>query len=301
MFCQKCGQQVPDGSMFCTHCGASLAGGSVPTPTGAGPSSAPGLTQSMPPVAPAPQKPKSKAPVIIAVACAAVVLLGGGTVFALTMLNGSKSSDTQISVIDTGSSDEKDSPAKKKDDKSKAKQSSSSDDEAVPEDESAYYGSGDSDDYLTDVYTYTNDMHPYSMSIPNRFEMEDTPSGSGARYEDPETGFVINLFGYVNINEETAHEMFVDADTSGKADLYTAEGDNWYVARGRYDHLRKDDRHGFDDCHGAFGVLDCKPRHGVEDYRYAAADVSGGLDARAYSRQSETPIARAPDSICLMG
>lgn len=180
----------------------------------------------MPPVAPAPQKPKSKAPVIIAVACAAVVLIGGGTVFALTMLNGSKSSDTQISVIDTGSSDEKDSSAKKKDDKSKAKESSSSDGEAVPEDESAYYGS---DDYLTDVYTYTNDMHPYSMSIPNRFEMEDTPSGSGARYEDPETGFVINLFGYINVNDETAHEMFVDEGTSGKADLYTAEGDNWYV------------------------------------------------------------------------
>lgn len=231
MFCQKCGQQVPDGSTFCTHCGASLAGGSAPTSAGAGPSSAPGLTQSMPPVAPAPQKSKSKAPIVIAVACAAVVLLGGGTVFALTMLNGSKSSDTQISVIDTGSSDEKDSSAKKKSDK--AKESSSSDDEAVPEDESEYYGSGDSDDYLTDVHTYTNDMHPYSMSIPNRFEMEDTPSGSGTRYEDPETGFVINLFGYVNINEETAHEMFVDADTSGKADLYTAEGDNWYVVSWR--------------------------------------------------------------------
>lgn len=233
MFCQKCGQQVPDGSTFCTHCGASLAGGSAPTPTGAGPSSAPGLTQSMPPVAPAPQKPKSKAPVIIAVACAAVVLLGGGTVFALTMLNGSKSSDTQISVIDTGSSDEKDSSAKKKDDKSKTKGPSSSDDEAVPEDESAYYGSGDSDDYLTDVHTYTNDMHPYSMSIPNRFEMEDTPSGSSTRYEDPETGFVISLSGYVNVNDETAHEMFVDKDTSGKADLYTAEGDNWYVVSWR--------------------------------------------------------------------
>lgn len=235
MFCQKCGQQVPDGSTFCTHCGASLVGGSVPTPTGAAPTSAPtagpGLTQSMPPVAPAPQKPKSKAPVIIAVACAAVVLIGGGTVFALTMLNGPKSSDTQSSVIDTGSSDEKDSSAKKKSDKSK--ESSSSDDEAVPEDESAYYGSGDSDDYLTDVYTYTNDMHLYSMSIPNRFEMEDTPSGSSTRYEDPETGFVISLSGYVNVNDETAHEMFVDKDTSGKADLYTAEGDNWYVVSWR--------------------------------------------------------------------
>ena len=77
MFCQKCGQQVPDGSTFCTHCGASLAGGSAPTSAGAGPSSAPGLTQSVPPVAPAPQKSKSKAPIVIAVACAAVVLLGG--------------------------------------------------------------------------------------------------------------------------------------------------------------------------------------------------------------------------------
>ena len=234
MFCQKCGQQVPDGSTFCTHCGAPLAGGSMPTSMGAGPSSAPGLTQSMPPVAPAPQKPKSKAPIVIAVACAAVVLLGGGTVFALAMLNGSKSSDTQISVIDTGSSNEKDSSAKKKRDKSKAKESSSSDDEAGYEDESAYYSSDDSDDYLTDVQTYTNDLHPYSMSIPNRFELEDTPSG-GARYNDPETGFVINLFGYVNINDETAHEMFVDADTSGKADLYTAEGDNWYVVSWRED------------------------------------------------------------------
>lgn len=162
-------------------------------------------------------------------ACAAVVLIGGGTVFALTVLNGSKSSGTQISVVDTGSSDEKDSSAKKKSDKSKSKESSASDDEAVPGDESAYYGSGDSDDYLTDVHTCTNDMHPYSMSIPNRFEMEDTPSGSSTRYEDPETGFVISLSGYVNINDETAHEMFVDEDTSGKADLYTAEGDNWYV------------------------------------------------------------------------
>lgn len=237
MFCQKCGQQVPDGSTFCTHCGASLAGGPAPTPAGAvatsAPTAGPGLTQSMPPVAPAPQKPKSKAPIVIAAACAAVVLLGGGTVFALTMLNGSKSSDTQISVIDAGSSDKKDSSAKKKDGKSKAKDSSSSDDEAVPEDESAYYGSGDSDDYLTDVHTYTNDMHPYSMSIPNRFEMEDTPSGSGTRYKDPETGFVINLFGYVNINDVTAHESFVDEDTSGKTDLYTAEGDNWYVVSWR--------------------------------------------------------------------
>lgn len=229
MFCQKCGQQVPDGSTFCTHCGASLAGGSVPTPAGAGPSSAPGLTQSMPPVAPAPQKPKSKAPIIIAVACAAVVLIGGGTVFAFTMLNGPKSSDTQISVIDTGSSDEKDSSAKKKSDKSKSKESSSSDDEAVPEDESAYYGSGDSDDYLTDVYTYTNDMHPYSMSIPNRFEMEDTPSSSGTRYKDPETGFVINLFGFANVNDETVSEVFAHENTSGKADLYTAADDDWYV------------------------------------------------------------------------
>ena len=229
MFCQKCGQQVPDGSTFCTHCGASLTGGSVPTPTGAGPSSAPGLTQSMPPVAPAPQKPKSKAPIVIAVACAAVVLLGGGTVFALTMLNGSKSSDTQISVIDTGSSDEKDSSAKKKSDKPKSKESASSDDEAVPEDESAYYGSGDSDDYLTDVYTYTNDMHPYSMSIPNRFEMVDTPSGSSTWYEDPETGFVIGLSGYVNINDETVSEVLGHQSTSGKTDLYTATDDNWCV------------------------------------------------------------------------
>ena len=233
MFCQKCGQQVTDGSTFCTHCGASLDGGSVPTPATASPTSAPtagsGLTQSMPPVAPAPQKPKSKAPIVIAVACAAVVLLGGGTVFALTMLNGSKSSDTQISVIDTGSSDEKDSSAKKRDDKSKAKDSSSFDDEAVPEDESAYYGSGDSDDYLTDVHTYTNDMHPYSMSIPNRFEMEDTPSGSGARYKDPETGFVISLFGFANVNDETVSEVFAHENTSGKTDLYTAADDDWYV------------------------------------------------------------------------
>lgn len=183
----------------------------------------------MPPVAPAPQKPKSKAPIVIAVACAAVVLIGGGTVFALTMLNGFKSSDTQISVIDTGSSDEQDSSAKKKSNKSKDKESSSSDDEAVPEDESAYYGSGDSDDYLTDVHTYTNDMHPYSMSIPNRFEMVDTPSGSGTRYEDPETGFVINLFGFVNINDETVSEVLGQQSTSGKTDLYTATDDNWCV------------------------------------------------------------------------
>ena len=173
--------------------------------------------------------------IVIAVACAAVVLIGGGTVFALTMLNGSKGSDTQISVIDTGSSDEKDSSAKKKDDKSKAKQSSSSDDEAVPEDESAYYGSGDSDDYLTDVHTYTNDMHPYSMSIPNRFEMEDTPSGSGTRYEDPETGFVINLFGFANVNDETVSEVFAHENTSGKTDLYTAADDDWYVISWRED------------------------------------------------------------------
>lgn len=183
----------------------------------------------MPPVAPAPQKPKSKAPVIIAVACAAVVLIGGGTVFALTMLNGSKSSGTQISVVDTGSSVEKDSSAKKKSDKSKSKESSSSDDEAVPEDESAYYGSGDSDDYLTDVHTYTNDLHPYSMSIPNRFEMEDTPSSSGTRYKDPETGFVINLFGFANVNDETVSEVFAHENTSGKTDLYTAADDDWYV------------------------------------------------------------------------
>lgn len=233
MFCRKCGQQVPDGSTFCTHCGASLTGDAAPMPAAAAststPMTGPGLTQSMPPVAPAPQKPKSKAPIVIAVACAAVVLLGGGTVFALTMLNGSKSSDTQISVIDTGPSDEKDSSAKRQDDKLKAKESSSSDGEAIPEDESAYYGSGDSDDYLTDVHTYTNDMHPYSMSIPNRFEMEDTPSSSGTRYKDPETGFVINLFGFANVNDETVSEVFAHENTSGKTDLYTAADDDWYV------------------------------------------------------------------------
>ncbi|MFR7670686.1 MAG: zinc-ribbon domain-containing protein [Collinsella sp.] len=26
MFCQKCGQQVPDGSTFCTHCGGFAYG-----------------------------------------------------------------------------------------------------------------------------------------------------------------------------------------------------------------------------------------------------------------------------------
>lgn len=233
MFCRKCGQQVPDGSTFCTHCGASLTGDAAPMPATAAststPMTGPGLTQLMPPVAPAPQKPKSKAPIVIAVACAVVVLLGGGTVFALTMLNGSKSSDTQISVIDTGPSDEKDSSAKKQSDKSKSKESASADDEAVSEDESAYYGSGDSDDYLTDVQTYTNDKHPYSMSIPNRFEMEDTPSSSGTRYKDPETGFVINLFGFANVNDETASEVFARENTSGKTDLYTAADDDWYV------------------------------------------------------------------------
>ena len=238
MFCQKCGQQVPDGSTFCTHCGASLAGGSAPTPAGAAstsaPTTGPGLTQSMPPVAPAPQKPKSKAPIIVAVACAAVVLLGGGTVFALTVLNGSKSSDTQISVIDTGSSDDKNSSAKKKSDKSKSEESSSSDDEAVPEDESAYYGSGDSDDYLTDVHTYTNDRYPYSMSIPTRFEQTVVPTNScGATWEDPETGFLIRLSAYYNANDETASEMLNDKDTSGKTDLYTASDDNWCVVSWR--------------------------------------------------------------------
>lgn len=235
MFCHKCGQQVPDGSTFCTHCGASLAGGSAPVPAGAGnaepgpaPTVGPGLTQSMPSVAPAPQKPKSKVPIIVTLACAAVALIGCGTVLALTVFNSSNDSDTQISVVDTGSSDENDSSAKKSD-KVKSKESSTSDDEAVPEDESEYYGSGDSDDYLTDVHTYTNDLHPYSMSIPNRFEMEDTPSSSGTRYKDSETGFVISLFGYVNVNDETASEMLGDKDTSGKTDLYTAEGDNWYV------------------------------------------------------------------------
>ena len=109
---------------------------------------------------------------------------------------------------------------------------------------------------------------------------------------------VINLFGYVNINDETAHEMFVDVDTSGKADLYTAEGDNWYVVSWCEDDTIIYEKTIVTDstiATAAFGVLDCKPRHGVEDYRHAAADVSGGLGARAYSRQSETPIARAPD------
>ena len=237
MFCQKCGQQVPDGSTFCTHCGALLAGGPAPAPAGAASTSAPttgaGLTQSMPPVAPAPQKPKSKAPIAIAVACAAVVLIGGGTVFALTVLNGSKSSDTQISVIDTGSSDEKDSSAKKSE-KTKSKDEESSDDEAVPEDESEYYASGDSDDYLTDVHTYTNDRYPYSMSIPTRFEQTVVPTNScGATWEDPETGFLIRLSAYYNANDETASEMLANEDTSGKTDLYTASDDNWYVTSWR--------------------------------------------------------------------
>lgn len=246
MFCQKCGQQVPDGSTFCTHCGASLAGGPAPTPTGnatsgpagnaapgSAPTAGPGLTQQMPPVAPAPQKPKSRAPIIVTLACAAVALIGCGTVFALTVFNGSNDSGTQISVIDTGSSDEKDSSAKKSE-KTKSKDEESSDDEAVPEDESEYYGSGDSDDYLTDVHTYTNDRYPYSMSIPTRFEQTVVPTNScGATWEDPETGFLIRLSAYYNANDETATEMLNDKDTSGKTDLYTASDDNWCVVSWR--------------------------------------------------------------------
>ena len=238
MFCQKCGQQVPDGSTFCTHCGASLAGGAASDSAGnaapgSAPTAGPGLTQQMPPVAPAPQKPKSRAPIIVTLACAAVALIGCGTVFALTVFNGSKSSDTQISVIDTGSSDEKDSSAKKSE-KTKSKDEESSDDEAVPEDESEYYGSGDSDDYLTDVHTYTNDRYPYSISIPTRFEQTVVPTNScGATWEDPETGFLIRLSAYYNANDETASEMLANEDTSGKTDLYTASDDNWYVTSWR--------------------------------------------------------------------
>ena len=238
MFCQKCGQQVPDGSTFCTHCGASLAGGAASDSAGnaapgSAPTAGPGLTQQMPPVAPAPQKPKSRAPIIVTLACAAVALIGCGTVFALTVFNGSNDSGTQISVIDTGSSDEKDSSAKKSE-KTKSKDEESSDDEAVPEDESEYYGSGDSDDYLTDVHTYTNDRYPYSMSIPTRFEQTVVPTNScGATWEDPETGFLIRLSAYYNANDETASEMLANEDTSGKTDLYTASDDNWYVTSWR--------------------------------------------------------------------
>ncbi|MFR2030553.1 MAG: hypothetical protein ACLS3M_03540 [Collinsella sp.] len=112
-------------------------------------------------------------------------------------------------------------------------------------------------------------------------------------------GFVINLFGFANVND--VRERVFATKHPGKM-TFTAADDDWYVISWREDdhHLRRRSSR-IDDCHGAFGVLDCKPRHGVEDYRYAAADVPGGLGARAYSRQSETPIARAPDSLCLMG
>lgn len=258
MFCPKCGQQVPDGSTFCTHCGASLkaAGGPVTAPGAApapmnggpagaapGPSFSPDVTQAMPIVTPAPQKPKSKTPIIVAVACAAVVLIGAGTVFALTVVNGSNSgSNTQISKVDTGSSDEgvasKKSSSSKKGSKAKSS-SSSSESKGSHEDEALYYadpkaGSADSDASLSQVHTWRSNRNDYSMSIPDRFQVTNVPgSNAGITYTDPDTGFVINLSSYYNANDESASELLDEADTSGKDDLYTAKDSDWYVVSWR--------------------------------------------------------------------
>ena len=252
MFCPKCGQEVADGSTFCTHCGASLKAAGAPVPAAGGaPASVqplrPDMTQAMPVVSPAPQKTKSKTPIIVAVACAAVVLIGGGTVFALTALGGSNgSSDTQISKVDTGSSEEKASSDKstvKKKSAKKADTSSSSDDddESNTEDEALYYadrqaGSVDSEASLSEVHTYTNDRFGYSMSIPSRFRVIDVPTNSGGlTYEDPDTDFDLELSAYANANGESASELLGDEDTSGKDDLYTAKDADWYVVSWRDD------------------------------------------------------------------
>ncbi len=205
------------------------------------------MTQAMPVVSPVPQKSKSKAPIIVAVACAAVVLIGGGTVFALTALSGSSnSSDTQISKVNTDSSDEK-AAAKKDDAKKKSAKkvdsssSSDDDDESNTEDEALYYadrqaGSVDSEASLSEVHTYTNDRFDYSMSIPSRFRVVDVPTNSGGlTYEDPDTDFDLELSAYANANGESASELLDDEDTSGKEDLYTAKDADWYVVSWRDD------------------------------------------------------------------
>lgn len=201
------------------------------------------MTRAMPIVTPAPQKPKSKAPVIVAVACAAVVLIGGGTVFALTTMNGSNnSSNTQISKVDTGSSDEK-AASKKRDDKKKssnAKSSSSSNESKdTHENGNLYYaepkaGSADADASLSQVHTWKSDRNDYSMSIPDRFQVTDVPgNNAGITYTDPDTGFVISLSSYYNANDESASELLDSADTAGKDDLYTAKDADWYVVSWR--------------------------------------------------------------------
>ena len=201
------------------------------------------MTQAMPSVAPAPQKSKSKTPIVVVAACAAVVLIGGGTVFALAALNGSSGgSDTQISKVDTGSSDEKTpskgSAAKKKDSKGEDA-SSSGDSEAVPENESLYYadrngGTASSDASLYQVHTWSSDRFDYSMSIPDRFQVTNVPgNNAGITYEDPDTGFEINLSAYANANGQSASELLDAENTSGKEDLYTAKDADWYVVSWR--------------------------------------------------------------------
>lgn len=252
MFCPKCGQQNADGSAFCTRCGASLkvAGASVATTPGAtapangsAPAMRPDMTQAMPVVAPAPQKSKSKTPVIVAIACAAVVLIGGGTVFALTMMDGSNnSSGTQISKVETGSSDEK-AVSKKSVDKKKSSNANgsslSNEGKDTYENESFYYadpkaGSADADASLSQVHTWKSDRNDYSMSIPDRFQVTNVPgNNAGITYTDPDTGFVISLSSYYNANDESASELLDSAGTAGKDDLYTAKDADWYVVSWR--------------------------------------------------------------------
>ncbi|ACV23207.1 Predicted membrane protein [Slackia heliotrinireducens] len=84
MYCQQCGNQIPDNVRFCNNCGA---------PTGA--AQTPGISQAQQ-MAPAAPK-KSKVPIVIA-AVAAVALIAGIGVFALTRGSGAEVEEAAINI-----------------------------------------------------------------------------------------------------------------------------------------------------------------------------------------------------------
>lgn len=261
MFCIKCGYRLSEGARFCPQCGAavekpqtkSAADGVLGDAADNVPRMAPDVTAPMPRIASvaeatrpatvsAPlgamptsgevQTPrKSKAPLVAAGIIAAIVLVGGVTIFAFGLGgNGNSSNTAAVQAVDSGSAEGSGSADSNIDtllpEEDQPVEGGANQSEADPE-------AGVADAPLTQVHTYRNARFGFSASIPDRFEVSLVPANNdGLGYSDPNSNVSITVSGIRNMGL-SAQQQLDALDLSGKQDVYTASEDGWYVASWR--------------------------------------------------------------------
>ncbi len=161
MFCQKCGNQIPDGSVNCNFCGAPLQNQPAPTQ----PVSFEGGHQPVQPAQPAAPSPapkkKNTTLLIIIIAILAVAVIVGAIFIANPDILDSGSSSSQSEEKD----DDDDDNDKKNEDKAQSNKNNNSSNDNNNNDEHSNVDADDAEDALSE---YLDVMYVHD---PDEFEM----------------------------------------------------------------------------------------------------------------------------------